>query len=280
MGIKMFKVELCVVSFISVMLVVGCTRNPTLVEVGSEKISKKDVEMRLKAMAVFNPQQSQQMALEQLVRSYTLSEVLKKKGLSSLDASVEQEAKRIIESSKSNTKMAQVRDVFGRDEKMFRKVFVMPMLADRLAYMEGYLKDDEFHKAQKQKAEQFLAEAQKSPSGFEALAKKNGFILKRGIIGSEKGLVWESNQKEASSNLPGGPFIAQQWKKLILDSTAPGKVASTMIEQGNMWFVLKNIGPSSKERGAIEIAAVVIAREPFNTWLVKNSALVTINRSK
>jgi hypothetical protein len=47
-----------------------------------------------------------------------------------------------------------------------------------------------------------------------------------------------------------------------------------------MWFVLKNIGPSSKERGAIEIAAVVIAREPFNTWLVKNSAFVTINRSK
>jgi len=270
--------QVTVLSIILVPLLVGCNRNPTLVEVGSVQIGKKDVEMRRRAMSVFSPQLSQKIALEQLIRSYTLSELLKKKGVNNLDASVEQEAKRFTESGKSNPKIAQVRKVFGSDEQTFRKVFILPMLADRVAYMDGYLKDSEFHKTQKQKADDFLTEVQKNPKGFEALAKKNGYVLKKGWLDSEKGLLWEPPREPASSNLPGGTFIADQWKRSVLNQLDPGKIASTFIEQGNAWVLLKKIGLSSSSKGSTEIAAVVVVREPFNVWIEKNRGLVPVTR--
>jgi|688.fasta_scaffold244254_1 hypothetical protein len=257
---------------------VGCTKNPVVAEVGSVKISKKEVELRAKAMKVFSPQLNDKSALEQLIRSYTLAEVMKNKGMKGFDESVDQEAKRIDESSKNNPKMAEVKKAFGKDQAAFKKLFVVPMLADRLAYMEGYLKDQEFHKAQKEKADKFLSDCQKNTGSMEEMAKKNGFMYKKGVMDSAKGLVWDADRNVASGNLPGGPFIAQQWKKSALDHTPSGKVANTLLEQGNMWVVLKNGGASSKVKGGTEVMAVVIPRQPFGAWLEKNKSSISVKR--
>lgn len=257
---------------------VGCTRNPIVAEVGSTKISKKEVELRAQAMKAFSPQLNDKIALEQLIRSYTLAEVMKSKGMKGFDESVAQEAKRIDDSSKNNPKMAEVKKVFGRDDAAFKKLFVVPMLADRLAYMEGYLKDQEFHKNQKEKAEKFLVDSQKNSGNMEEMAKKNGYFYKKGVMDSAKGLVWEADRNVASGNLPGGPFIAEQWKKTVLNNTPAGKVAPTLVEQGNMWVVLKNGGASAKAKGATEVVAVVIPRQPFGAWLEKNKSSVSVKR--
>ena len=256
----------------------SCTRNKTLAEVGSLNITKNDVDLRMKAMAVFAPQQNESIALEQLIRSFTIAEVLKKKGLKDLDKEIDAEAKRIEDSAKGNPKMAEVKKTFGRDEASFKKIFVLPMLADRLAYTEGYLKDEDFHKAQKEKANQFLAEMQKSSGSFEETAKKYGFLYKKGSVDPVKGLVWDADKNSGNVNLPSGPFIAQQWKKAALDNTASGKVASSLIDQGNFWVALKNNGLASKDKGHMQIAAVAIFREPFGAWLEKNRSAVTVKR--
>ncbi len=256
----------------------SCTRNKILAEVGSLPITKADVDLRLKAMTVFSPQQSETIALEQLIRSYTIAEVLKKKGLSELDKKIDAEAKRIDESAKANPKMAEVRKVFGRDNSAFKKIFVLPMMADRLAYTEGYLKDEDFHKPQREKGENFLAEVQKSGGSFEEIAKKYGFLSKRGIIDPVKGLVWDADKSSAVGNLPSGPFIAQQWKKVALDATAPGKVTGKLIDQGNFWVALKNSSTAAKNKGSTQITAVIIHRDPFSAWLEKNRTAITVKR--
>lgn len=256
----------------------GCTRNKTLAEVGSQAISKKDVELRMKAMSVFSSQQDEKIALEQLIRSYTIAEVLRKKGLKNLDSEIDAEAKRISDSAKSNPKMAEVIKSFGRDDAAFKKLFVLPMLADRLAYTDGYLKDDEFHKPQKEKAEQFLAEAQKNSGAFEDLAKKYGLAYRKGSVDPIKGVIWETEKKPSNINLPSGPYTAQQWKKAALDTTSSGKVAANLIDQGNFWVALKNSGSSGKEKSQVQIAAAAIFREPFGAWLEKNRSVVAVKR--
>ncbi|NDC24824.1 MAG: hypothetical protein EBZ49_11970, partial [Proteobacteria bacterium] len=164
---KVSQLHFIGMGLVSVLSFIGCTRNSVVAEVGSYKITKKEVSLRMKAMSVFSPQQNEKMSLEQLIRSYTLAEVMKNRGVKSFDASVEEEAKRIAETSKSNPKIAEVKKTFGRDEEAFMKLFVLPMMADRLAYLDGYLKDEGFHKKQKEKANSFLADAQKNPAAFE-----------------------------------------------------------------------------------------------------------------
>lgn len=256
----------------------SCTKNKPVAEVGSTSITKKDVEMRLKVMSVFSSQPDEKIALEQLIRSYTIAEVLKNKGLTKLNDEITRESKRLSESAKTNPKMGEIQKVFARDTESFNKVFVLPMLVDRLAYTDGYLKDETFHQPKKDKAEQFLNETKKTPDAFELLAKQRGFAYKTGTVEPIKGLIWDKDKETKSVSLPTGAFVAQQWKKSALDSTPSGKISDSLIDQGNFWVAIKNLGPSPKDKNIQKIAVAVIFREPFGAWLEKNRAEIKVNR--
>jgi hypothetical protein len=261
---------------VSALWISSCNRNATLAEVGTETISKKDVDMKVKAMAAFSVKLDDKMALEQLINDYTLTEVLKKKNDPKLEALVDEELKKIDQSKLNDSQLAKVRGVFGGDTQSFKKLYLRPMVASQLAFSEGYMKDEDFHKTRKQQAETFLAEALKKPAAFEELAKKSGLHFQKGKINSTLGLVWSSSAD--TSILPSGPRTAENWRKAALNTTAAGQISTKVIDEDRSWVVLKNLGPSSSEKGTTELAVVTIPKEPYRAWIEKQKESISIKR--
>jgi hypothetical protein len=240
-------------------------------------IEKKDVALKVKAMAALSGAMDEKTALEQLINDYTLAEVIKKKSNINLDSIVEEELKKMSEGNMDSSPIPRLKTVFGEDKQSLKRIFVLPMVVSRLAYTEGYLKDEEFHKPRRQRAEEFLAEVLKKPAAFEDLAGKTGLQYQKGAVSSSKGLVWD--QTADTSLLPSGQRVAENWKKAGLYSTPVGKVAPQIIEEDRAWVVLKNLGSSSKEKGAVEIEVASIAREPFSVWVDKQKETISLRRT-
>jgi hypothetical protein len=261
---------------VSALWISGCNRNATVAEVGSEKIVKNDVDLKVKAMATFSVKIDDKMALEQLINDYALTEVIKRTNDPKLESLVDEELKKIDQSKLNNSQLAKVRGVFGGDTQSFKKIYLRPLVASRLAFTEGYMKDEDFQKTRKQQAETFLAEALKKPAVFEELAKKSGLHFQKGKINSTQGLVWNSSAD--TSILPSGPRIAENWRKAGLNTTATGQIVSKLIEEDRSWVVLKNLGASSNEKGATEVAVVNIPKEPYRAWIEKQKESISIKR--
>jgi hypothetical protein len=256
----------------------GCNRKPIVAQVGTVKITKEDVELRTKVMRVFSPDQNEAMAKEQLIRSYTLAESLRNKGFKNIEGLVDEEAKRLTESSRTNPKLLEAKNVFGTDEKAFKNNFVLPLLSENLAYNEGYLKDVVFHQDQKNRAEAFLAETRKNPANIESLAKQSKLYFLKAVIDPTRGVQWEDEKISKSSRLPRGPALAQKWTTAALSSLQVGKVSPALIDEGTFWVVLKRMGPSKKIKGGQEIGIVPIFKRTFGSWVNENQAKVVINR--
>lgn len=254
----------------------SCNRNKTLAEVGSEKIQKKDVELKVKAMAALSGKVDDKVALEQLINDFALVEYLKRKGNINLDSLVEEEMKKMTQGNMDNSPLPRLKAVFGEDNQSLKRIFVLPLVVSRLAYNEGYLKDDEFHKPRKQRAEDFLEEVSKKPTAFEELAEKTGLHFQKGAVTSSNGLVWSPSADP--SLLPSGKTVAEKWKKAALNSTPAGRVSPQVIEEDGAWVVLKNLG-SSKGNGGIEIEVATLAKDPFGVWVEKQKESLNVKRT-
>lgn len=272
----MFKTFVgCIVS-LSLVFLVSCNRNKTLAMVGSEKIEKKDVDMKVKAMAAFSVKLDDKMALEQLINDYVLTEILKQKNDTKLESLVDEELKKLDQNKTDDSQIAKVRGVFGGDTNSFKKIYLRPMVASQLAYTEGYMKDEDFQKTRKQQAETLLAEVLKKPAALEELARKSGFQFQKGKVNPTQGLVWSGSADP--SILPSGPAIAEKWRKGGLNNTSAGQIAPRLIEEDRSWIILKNLGVFSNEKGAIEVAVVNIPKEPYRAWLEKQKESTSIKR--
>lgn len=262
---------------LSLFSLTACNRNKTLAEVGSEKIEKKDVALRVKGMMALSGKIDDKTALEQLINDFTLAEVIKKKGDVNLDSLVEEEMKKMSEGNMDASPLPRLKPIFGEDTASLKRIFVLPMVVSRLAFTEGYLKDEEFHRAKKQQAEEFLAEALKKPAAFEELAGKSGIHFQKAALTSSQGLVWSASAD--TSLLPSGPKIAEAWKKATLDSTPAGKIAPHLVEEDRAWVILKNLGTSPKEKGTTEIVVGIVSKEPFGKWLERQKETVSVKRT-
>ncbi|MFM8268955.1 MAG: SurA N-terminal domain-containing protein, partial [Pseudomonadota bacterium] len=67
---------------------ISCTGSKPVATVGDNKITQDDVGLRMSMMKVFNPQMNEKQATEQLIRSATLLEILKSKGMKVSDEMV------------------------------------------------------------------------------------------------------------------------------------------------------------------------------------------------
>ncbi len=175
---------------LGLVLTSGCTGGKVVATVGSQKITRDDVNFRVSVMKMVSPSFSDKAALEQLIRSATLSEILKSRGVELSEKSIEDELERMKKASSNNPQMAKVFDEFG-SKKKFKSLYIQPMLVDRLAFSSGYQKDEAFHQEETGKIQDLLKEAKANPSKFQELAKKMGLNYRKGSIQEKDGnLTW------------------------------------------------------------------------------------------
>lgn len=261
---------------LTLMAVISCTNSKTVAMVGEKKITKGEVELRLSMLKIFNPQMNEQAATEQLIRSATVVEILKSKGITIDEKKLDEEMTRLQTVAKNNPQMEQLLKDFG-SKKSFKDIYVMPVVAEQLAFREAFQKDEAFHKAEKEKADTLLAKANSSPSKMEEFAKQMGLPVRKGTINEKNGLVWDTNSREVANMppLPSGVGFGQVWKKNILEKAAPGKVASNVEQIGQLMTVVRNDGGSKSES---KFTAAFIMRKNFGDWLNQNRQSVKVTR--
>lgn len=261
---------------VGLVLTSGCTGGKVVATVGSQKITQGDVNFRLDLMKAASPSFSEKAALEQLIRTATLSEILKSKGIELTEKAIDEEFDRIKKTASNNPQMAKVFDEFG-SKKKFKTLYIQPMLIDRLAFTAGYQKDDAFHQEMNDKMQSILKEAKANPSKLQEMAQKMGLSYRRGSIQEKDGsLSWESDRNVASPmNLPQGAGLGQRWKKSVFEKMSSGKIAENFENLGPFMMVMRL---DSKDKNGMKFSAAFATKKSFGDWFNAHKASVQVTR--
>jgi len=261
---------------LSFSLIVSCTGSKPVATVGDKKITEGDVALRLEMMKVFNPQMNEKLALEQLIRSETLLQILKSKGVDIKDQMVETEISRLQAAAKNNQKLEALMKDFG-SKKKFKELYIVPTIAEGLAFREAFQKDATFHKDENEKMDKILAVVKSSPSKLEEVAKQMGVILKKGSIKEKDGLTWDSSERDVAHMppLPSGVGFGQFFKKMVLEKTPVGKASEKVENMGQMMVVVRH---DSSSKDSSKFTAAIVVRKNFGEWFNQNSQNIKISR--
>lgn len=254
--------------------------NAVVAQVGSHPITQKDVKRRFGAMKILNPQMRERVAADQLIRAYQMSEVLKTVGQVSMEEALQRELDTFNKRAQSQNKIGEVKKFFGSDTQALKDLFLLPMVIDRVAYLEGYLKDSDFHSEKKKEAQELLKEAQQKNGSLEKLAKAKGFMWLNGRIDAENGLFWTTPKERSLAQIPSGKSVGLEWKETIFKDLKKGQFAPEVFEKGNAWIVVKNKGPESKSDKGLGLEAVFVPKEPFGKWLDQYKDSVTVKKNE
>jgi hypothetical protein len=256
------------------------SREKVLAEVGTTKITDKEVRLARKALEPLMPNIPDEAAvLDRMIKGQAIVELLKLKRNANLEEALQQEMARFEGNAEAGKQFEKVKKKVGNDPEKLKKLVLIPMAADRLAFQEGYLKDDDFNKNKIDTAEAFLRAVQKSPKNFSEIARREnlpltlgkwikgkGLILENPLLGSFTANTYASEQREA-----------ERQGIMSLDKLEAGQILDHVVDNKSGLWIIKSRGPLESKNG-IKIEAVVVKREPFGLWMQKNARAVAIKR--
>jgi hypothetical protein len=259
-------------------------REKVLAEVGTTKITDGDVRLAMKALEpLMQNVPTESAVLDRMIRGHSVTELLKLKGMNNLEEAFHQEIARFEGSPEKVKQLEETKRKLGNNPEKLKKLVLIPLAADRLAFLEGYLKDEDFNKEKRDKAEAFLKEAMKNPQRFSELAKKENLIVTEGRWVKGRGLILDDPQLGSfvSSRTASAAKEAEQQGVENLEKLAAGQVLDYVIDNRSGWWVIKSRGVFESRGGVItgiKLEAAVVKRDPFPLWLQKNARVVSVKR--
>jgi hypothetical protein len=115
---------------------VACFRNPVVAKAGRFEIHQKDIDYKEKVIHYYYPNHEPGNALPQLVNSYTNAQILENNGYRIDEKLLEAEEERIDKNTKDPISLKEIKAIFGSDVASYRRVYILPTLADRLVYSD------------------------------------------------------------------------------------------------------------------------------------------------
>lgn len=256
--------------------------NPVVAQVGDYKIHQADVNYRDAVALIQNPNLQKSMGREQLVRGYTRAQVLKSLGMPITSAMLATEEARMAKAVKPGSFLEKVTAAFGKDTGAYRRVYLTPLLAERMLYQDYFMKVAPPQVEAKKKADAFLKEVRKEPDSFHAAATKSGFSVIKLALTKAGGVHWESDKKPDARNPSAAPAVrppnpgeGNYWYKVLLGKLSEGGIHDGLVERGDSWLVVRLVSRDEKEEKAtVEAAKVPKAR--FDEWLQPEIAKVQV----
>jgi hypothetical protein len=260
------------------------TREQVLVQVGTTQITDKEVRLAMKAMEAMRSEQpkdfdrsiepvNEQGVLGALVRGHTMIELLKIKGVTDLDKLWEEESA-ILD---WGNQLEPVKKSLGNNNAKLIKLFLVPTLANKLTFRQGYLKDGAFHQSKKNEADDLLKEALKNPQKFSELAKKENRQFLKGVWRKEKVVMYKKPTLQFNADRMGPlPRNIEEYRRDNLETLAAGQVLGHLAERNEGWWVVKKLGSVPSTKDEFNFEAFLIQRDPFMKWMRFNQNLVSV----
>ena len=265
--------------FVFVTLTTSCTRNKVVAKVGDSQITQKDVNARLKFMKSMSPNMTEEMALNQLIQSYTMYEALKLKKVSLNDEDIKKEWEMRKKMMGNDPKRAEVFKEAEKDEESFKRAMVIPMMAERYMMGEGYMRDEEFHKAEKERAQKAFDAIKASPAKFEEAVTKEGGVAMSGVIEEKTGLKWKEEKKLPPGVMFQGPGMGVMFRKKYLERTPAGSLYPELIDERMAYLILSH-EKGSNPKGNMIVKAGIFPKKPFGEWMREQQSKVKVERLK
>ena len=126
--------------FILTALLTGCfSQDKPLAQVGNHTITAHDADYRNQVISFYYPEEKRQLGLDQLIRAYRTAEILANNGHAITPEVIENEVKRIDTQTRDPAGLAKIKAIFGEDQAAYRKIFVVPVYAERMIYFSFFL---------------------------------------------------------------------------------------------------------------------------------------------
>jgi hypothetical protein len=120
----------------------GCTKkeNTVVAKIGRFELTAQDVDRRNEIEKIYNSKVAKPIGLSKLVRAYEQTEILASLGILFPDAALKAEAARMDRETAVPESLNRIKNIFGTDINGYYRVFVQPILTERVIYYEYFLK--------------------------------------------------------------------------------------------------------------------------------------------
>ncbi len=161
-----------------------------------------DIERKIKTIQAFYPEFNDRNAAElQIKRTQQLLKILSKNGIELGDSQITNEEQRIDRETQDPKRLEQIKSIFkswtGFDRSAYRNVFIVPQLAERLAFELVYFSDHAFQSSTR-------SILQNNPTKRRAANHPPSPLIEEGLIHrtSDQTLEWtKRNQDKASKQI-------------------------------------------------------------------------------
>lgn len=275
--------DFCLALVFLVFVLAGCG-SPVVERIGDRAITEEDVSRRVAVNDVYYPDydgDKRAGALSELERAFTRDRVLKKYGVMVTAARLEDEARRIDSKTLMPEKLAAIKAVFGDDRASYLKVYVLPVLVDRLLYADVFSGERGPQKAVFLKARQALHDVVahgwgKNRTKDFCLSRTEG-LTERSLFGKQAearrvGVQLDQSSVEAQVRAQTDDAMkvnaAQEYdwiKTHIAAHYKEGAVYPDLVERDDAFFVIAMGRPC--DRKALGFRALVFPKVDYATWL-------------
>ncbi len=284
-------------TFIGVFMLGCSSREVPLAEIGRFSIMEKDARLRAEVARVYYPEnRAANLGALQLKNAFILADILGRNGNPITDEILERESNRIDANTRDPATLGRVKAVFGSgssfDRSSYRKDFVLPVYVERM--IEPIFQALPLHGESHQRALDFRISVLGDPTKFRKRATEMKLETGEWFVSRESGLRYDPGSRSADSDSrtahrSSSPKIVNQgeknhalheeiekawaerndadldrWFREIIEPTPMNAVVSSVIDQGESWYVLR-LKRRTKKLATFD--AVRIPKVRFSDWL-------------
>lgn len=263
----------------SLLLLAGCTKKDLAAEVGDYKILKSDVDKKNQVIRLYFPDETRDLGLNQLIDSYVNAAILEKYGKKITPENVTEEEVRIEKESQMPDVLKKIQDIFGSNKEAYRRVFVIPVIADRMIYFELFSKEKSFHKDSLERAARLLEKAQSHPEKMNDLALEDKLPLMTLKLKKEgPNYILKSISPDGKDETSPLANEGNKWHQEIVTTTQPQKIYKNVVDMGSNWMIVKNDGKVKGSQADYNLSVLVVPKEDFSRWLQKEREGIKIKK--
>lgn len=266
----------------------GASSGPVVAQVGDFALTESDVAFR-DEVAKVQKSIDGPSGRDQLLKSYARIQLLKEYGMTVTETMIQEEEQKLRRSALPGSYLSKVFAIFGDNHEALRRVYLIPLIGDRMLYQDYFVKKSPDQLEAKKKAEAFLAAYRKEPESGSALAASKGLKLEKVSVTRSGGLRWEGVDSKPKPKLKANPAVivsktpppkespeGVHWFVAVLPIMKEGDVRSDLVEFGDFWLAVRLLSHTKKGEETYHLEAVKLPKVRYREWVQKEVAKVSV----
>lgn len=278
------RVDIIKVSVTVLLLLVAYLYYDTVAYIDGYRITRRHVKWRNQIVKIYEPTETRDLGLQQLIRARVRLALLKKLGLDLNKNDLLADAERIKNQTQAAQKLESIREIFNGNESAYLEVFVLPALVEQKIYSFANYGNKNFHINSFNATADFIKNLKTSQgqSDFKEFATQAGAEWRELTLSTRRGLQWYNPGQRYKLGIKPpfeNPARAQKLFEENLKELKKGEVVSEPIDFDDVWLVpmivnIENI--KSKNDTVVKMNVAIFKKMDVIQWVESEAAKVKV----